>query len=255
MGNIICNDLKSRRKVKIESKDNKSDLSENLTESNIQNNNENNIQNNDEKNCQNNDINNYQNNDENNNQNNDQNNFQNNDEKHYQNNDDNNDYESPEILELIINSLINDKKLLLKKLEDNNLNTEQYRDNYNNFNDYGNLKYPEEYKSLYDKLIKEVNELENILKNNSMENQNNSNLKTQISFNGPEGVYAINVEKETKLGDAFRKTALYKKGCNINKILFLYGGKNVSRNFRKNDTVSSIINNSLSTLSIIVRPI
>jgi hypothetical protein len=242
MGNIICNDLKSRRKVIIESKDNKSDLSENLTESNIQNN----IQN---------DENNIQNNDEKNSQNNDENNIQNNDDKNSQNNDDNNDYESPEILELIINSLINDKKLLLKKLEDNNLNTEQYRDNYNNFNDYGNLKYPEEYKSLYDKLIKEVNELENILKNNNKKNQNKSNLKTQISFNGPEGVYAINVEKETKLGDAFRKTALYKKGSNINKILFLYGGKNVSRNFRKNDTVSSIINNALSTLSIIVKPI
>ena len=223
MGNVICNTENSRRKFKNESKNNKSNRVENLTESNIQNNNENNIQNNDENNNQ--------------------------------NNDDNNDYESPEILELIINSLINDKKLLLKKMEDNNLNTEQYRDNYNNFSDYGNIKYPEEYKSLYDKLIKEVNELENILKNNSMKNQNKSNLKTQISFNGPEGVYAINVEKETKLGDAFRKTALYKKGCNINKILFLYGGKNVSRNFRKNDTVSSIINNSLSTLSIIVKPI
>ena len=174
-------------------------------------------------------------------------------DKHDENKDENNDYESPEILELIINSLINDKKLLLKKMEDKNLNTETYRDNYNNFSDYGNLKYPEEYKSLYDKLIKDVNELENILKNNSMENQNNSNLKTQISFNSPKGVYTINVEKETKLGDAFRKTALYEKGCNIKKILFLYGGKNVSPNFIKNDTVSSIINNSfLSTLFITV---
>ena len=173
-----------------------------------------------------------------------------------QNNDEVSGFESPEILELIINSLIDDKKNLLKKMKDKNLNTEPYEDKYNNITDYENPKSPQEYQIIIDKLTKEVTELENFIKINSIGNQNNDNQKTQISFNySTGGRYLIDVENETKLGDAFKKTDLYREGCNIEKMLFLYGGKNVSDNFRRNDTVSSIINNSLSTLSIIVSPI
>ena len=173
-----------------------------------------------------------------------------------QNNDEVSGFESPEILELIINSLIDDKKNLLKKMKDKNLNTEPYEDKYNNITDYGNPKSPQEYQIIIDKLTKEVTELENFIQINSIGNQNNDNQKTQISFNySTGGRYLIDVENETKLGDAFKKTDLYREGCNIEKTLFLFGGKNVSQNFRRNDTVSSIINNSLSTLSIIVSPI
>jgi len=181
---------------------------------------------------------------------------QNNEQNIEQNSDEVSGFESPEILELIINSLIDDKKNLLKKMKDKNLNTEPYEDNYNNITDYGNPKSPQEYQIIIDKLTKEVTELENFIKINSIGNQNNDNQKTQISFNySTGGRYLIDVENETKLGDAFKKTDLYREGCNIEKTLFLFGGKNVSQNFRRNDTVSSIINNSLSTLSIIVSPI
>ena len=163
-------------------------------------------------------------------------------------------YESQEILELIINSLIDDKKKLLQELEKNNINTQKYRDNINNIIDYGNLKYPEEYKLKIDELLKEVNELEGI-KNNKMGNQNNAYLKTRLSFKfAPGGECTLNVENGTKLGDTFKKTAFFREGNNINEMLFLCGGKNVSQNFKNNDTVSSINNNSLSTLSIIVKP-
>ena len=164
-------------------------------------------------------------------------------------------YESQEILELIINSLIDDKKKLLQELEKNNINTQKYRDNINNIIDYGNLKYPEEYKLKMDELIKEVNELEGIIKNNKMGNQNNAYLKTRLSFKfAPGGECTLNVENGTKLGDTFKKTAFFREGNNINEMLFLCGGKNVSQNFKNNDTVSCINNNSLSTLSIIVKP-
>ena len=182
-------------------------------------------------------------------------NTSNNVETNNQNNDETNDYEPQEVLELKINSLIDDKKNLLQKLEKKNINTQKYRDNINNIRDYGNLKYPEEYKSKIDELLKEVNKLEKIIKNNNIGNQNNANLETQIFFKfASGGECTLNVENETKLGDTFRKTAFYKEGNNINKMIFLYCGKNVSQNFRKNDTVSSINNNSLSTLSIIVTP-
>jgi len=185
-----------------------------------------------------------------------QNNVQNIPQNIAQNNDEISGFESPEVLELIINSLIDDKKNLLKKMKEKNLNTKQYEDNYNNITDYGNPKSPQEYQLIIDKLLKEVTELENIIKTNKLENQNNDNQKTQISFNySSGGKYLVDVENETKLGDAFRKTDLFNQGCNIEKMLFLYGGKNVTQNFRRNDTVSSINNNSFSSLSIIVRPI
>ena len=192
---------------------------------------------------------------ETNTQNNAETNTSNNVETNTQNNDETNDYEPQEVLELIINSLIDDKKNLLQELAKKNINTQNYRDNINNIRDYGNLKYPKEYKSKIDELAKEVNKLENIIKNNKMGNQKNANLETQISFKfAPGGECTINVENETKLGDTFRKTSFFREGSNINKMLFLCGGKNVSQNFIKNDTVSSIKNYSLSTLSIIVKP-
>ena len=189
-------------------------------------------------------------------QNNAENNIQNIVETNTQNNiETDTQYEPQEILELIINSLIDDKKKLLQKLEKNNINTQKYRDNNNNIIDYGNLKYQEEYKLKIDELLKEVNELEGIIKNNKMGNQNNAYLKTRLSFKfAPGGECTLNVENETRLGDTFKKTDFFKEGNNINEMLFLCGGKNVSQNFKNNDTVSSINNNSLSTLSIIVTP-
>jgi hypothetical protein len=236
----VAQNIDKKNKPQTNTQTNIEGNTQNIVETNIQNNAENNIQNIVETNIQNNAENNIQNIVETNTQNNIETDTQ---------------YEPQEILELIINSLIDDKKKLLQKLEKNNINTQKYRDNNNNIINYGNLKYPEEYKLKIDELLKEVNELEGIIKKNKMGNQNNVYLKTRLSFKfAPGGECTLNVENETRLGDTFKKTAFFREGNNINEMLFLCGGKNVSQNFKNNDTVSSINNNSLSTLSIIVKP-
>ena len=64
--------------------------------------------------------------------------------------------------------------------------------------------------------------------------------------------FTINGSEETNLSDASKST-LSNKNFDYEKIIFLSEGKSVCENFRKNDPVSSLNNNSNSPISIIVR--
>jgi hypothetical protein len=174
------------------------------------------------------------------------------------------EYASKKILQGIINSLISRKKYLEQKLkipsqkDDNNIKNKK-------------LEYPKGYQEYIDQLSIEVDKLEKKINNREIHN----NSKILINFFTMTGdIYLINVNNETKLGDAF-KSAFYNKQSkggrytinldsgtrfsdepskiNIEKLSFLLGGDNVSEHFRNNDPVSSLINDSNSSISILVK--
>ena len=182
-------------------------------------------------------------------------------------NEDDSAYGTPEELQGIINSLLERKKYLENKYG-NKLNSQ------NNDNEKPNsLK---NYQLMIDKLSKEVFELEKI--NNIWKIQNKN---TQINFFLSTGEkYVINVGNETKLGDAFQSavfngqfnvaeyaininnkthfsdaysnTTLSKEKFNYEQTIFLSGGKNISENFKNNEPVSSLYNDSNSPITILV---
>ena len=174
---------------------------------------------------------------------------------------------TPEELQGIINSLLERKKYL-ENTYGKKLNTQ------NNYDEKPiSLK---DYQLMIDKLSKEVFELEKL--NNIWKIQNNN---TQINFFLSTGEkYVINVDNETKLGDAFHSavfngqfnveeyainmnnkihfsdaysnTTLSKEKLNYEETIFLSGGKNISENFRNNEPVSSLHYNSNSPITILV---
>ena len=176
-------------------------------------------------------------------------------------------YGTPEELQGIINSLLERKNYLENKYG-KKLNTQ------NNDNEKPNsLK---NYQLMIDKLSKEVFELEKI--NNIWKIQNKN---AQINFILSTGEkYVINVDNETKLGDAFQSavfngqfnmeeyainmnnkthfsdaysnTTLSKEKFNYEQTIFFSGGKNISKNFKNNEPVSSIYNDSNSPITILV---
>ena len=131
----------------------------------------------------------------------------------------------------------------------------------------------EDYKLLINKLGKEVLELEKI--NNILIIQN-KNIQIKFCFEGQE--YIINVDNETKLGDAFQiaifnekykgeryTTSTMNSETNFNddylknseifnykQMMFLLGGENITEYFRNNEPVSSLVKDSDSFISIIV---
>ena len=176
-------------------------------------------------------------------------------------------YGTPEELQLIINSLLERKKFLENKYG-SNLNTQK--------NDNEKPNSLKDYQLMIDKLSKEVFELEKI---NNIWNIQNKN--TQINFFLSTGEkYIINVDSETKLGDAFQNavingqfnlenyeinmnnkthfsdayssTNLSKEKFNYEQTIFLSGGKNISDNFRNNEPVSSLHYDLNSPISILV---
>ena len=174
-----------------------------------------------------------------------------------------NDDVTLEELQEIYKYLLNRKKFLENEY-DLKLNTQN--------NDNGEPKSLIGYQLMIDKLSKEVFELEKI--NNIWKNQN-KNIQMRFYFEGQ--IYTINVDNETKLGDAFQKAMLneifkgerytttmnsetrftdyYCKNSeifNYKKLMFLLGGSNITENFWKNEPVSSLVKNSDSFLSIIV---
>ena len=181
---------------------------------------------------------------------------------------------SPEELRAIINSLIERKKILEKDIYGHCLNNE------NECNEIKNIKKKsiKDLKNIIDKLIIDVNELER--KANIWDNQNNNDLNILINFITASGIYPINVNKETKLRDAFEaalfnnkfkgeryttnmgsetqfyntdyKTTFYKEKCNCEEMSFSFGGDNISEKVRKNQPVSSLGNDLVSPISILV---
>ena len=174
-----------------------------------------------------------------------------------------NDDVTLEELQEIYKHLLNRKKFLENDY-DKKLNTQN--------NDNGEPKSAKDYQLMIDKLSKEVFELEII--NNIWKNQN-KNIQINFFFEGY--LYIINVDNETKLGDAFQKAVLneqfkgerytkimnsetrftdyYHKNSeifNYKQMMFLFGGKNITEYFWKNEPVSSLVKNSDSFLSIIV---
>jgi hypothetical protein len=130
---------------------------------------------------------------------------------------------------------------------------------------------------MIDNLSKEVLELEKL--NNIWKIQNKN---TQINFFLSTGeTYIINVDNDTKLGDAFQNavlngqfnvqeyainmnkntnfsnayssTTLSKEKFNYEQTIFLSGAKNLSENFRNNDPVSLLENEFNSPISILVK--
>ena len=179
---------------------------------------------------------------------------------------------SPEELRAIINSLIERKKILEKDLYGHCLNNES--------NEIKNIKKKsiKDLKIIIDKLIIDVNELEK--EANIWDNQNNNDLNIIINFITASGIYPINANKETKLRDAFEvalfnnkfkgeryttnignetqfystdyKTTFYKEKCNYEEMKFSSGGENISEKVRKNQPVSSLGNDLVSPISILV---
>ena len=176
----------------------------------------------------------------------------------------NEEYAPLQILQGIISSLIQ-RKIDLE--QDLNIQSQNNNNNIKN----RKLEYPKGYQKYIDQLCIEVDKLEK--KKNKMKILNNS--KTLINFYTMTGdIYIINVDNETKLGDAF-KNAFYNKKfiegrytinfhcetrftddsskINIEQLMFLLGGEDVSENFKNNEPVSSLVKDSNSSISILVR--
>jgi len=167
-----------------------------------------------------------------------------------------NEYINVKEIQEIYESLLKRKKVL-EDIYGTKLNT-QNNDNERpiSINDY---------KLMIDRLVREVEELEK--RSNLLKNQKKN---AQIYFHFSTGqLYKINVDIRTKLDDAFKQaifntvnedretkcTDNYFMGIeNINyeQIIFLSGGKNVSEKFINNEPVSSLVNDSNSSISIIV---
>ena len=168
-----------------------------------------------------------------------------------------------EDLQEIFKYLIDQKKFLEDKCgkKSNNQN-----------NDNMEPKSRKDYQLMINKLSKEVFELEKI--NNIWENQD-KNIQIRFYFEGQ--IFIINVDNETKLGDAFqnaifnekfkgeRYTTIMNKETNFTddyfknneifnykEMIFILGGENISEYFRENKPVSYLFNYSDSFISILV---
>ena len=173
-------------------------------------------------------------------------------------------YVPKEDLQEIINSLIQRKEFLEKKL-----NIPQ---NQNNDNNITKMIYPEEYQKYIDQLLLDVGELEQ--KNSKKEIPNNS--KILINFETMTGqISIVNVDKETKLRDAFKmafsnsrytisydretqfsdvysKTSNSRERIDFEKLEFSFNGEIISEKFRNNELVSSLSNDLYSPITILV---
>ena len=128
-----------------------------------------------------------------------------------------------------------------------------------------------EYQLKIDKHRKEVEELEKIY--NLWENKN-----LEIKFFCEEQIYTINVNRETKLGDAFKNALLNEKFkgvryttnmdsetrftdenfkntemFNYEQMKFLLEGDNITEYFRNNKPVPSLVKDPNSNISILVQ--
>ena len=169
-----------------------------------------------------------------------------------------------EDLKGIIDMLLDRKKFLENKYG-KKLNTQN-----NNNEEPKSLK---DYQLIIDKLGKEVLELEKI--NNILIIQN-KNILIKFCFEGQE--YIINVDSESKLGDAFQSAIFNEKNkgeryttstmnsetnfnddyfknneiFNYKQMMFLLGGEDITKYFTNNESVSSLVKGSDSYISIIV---
>ena len=169
-----------------------------------------------------------------------------------------------EDLKGIIDMLLDRKKFLENKYG-KKLNTQN-----NNNEEPKSLK---DYQLIIDKLGKEVLELEKI--NNILIIQN-KNILIKFCFEGQE--YIINVDRESKLGDAFQSAIFNEKNkgeryttstmnsetnfnddyfknneiFNYKQMMFLLGGEDITKYFTNNESVSSLVKDSDSYISIIV---
>ena len=169
-----------------------------------------------------------------------------------------------EDLKGIIDMLLDRKKFLENKYG-KKLNTQN-----NNNEEPKSLK---DYQLIIDKLGKEVLELEKI--NNILIIQN-KNILIKFCFEGQE--YIINVDRESKLGDAFQSAIFNEKNkgeryttstmnsennfnddyfknneiFNYKQMMFLFGGEDITKYFTNNESVSSLVKGSDSYISIIV---
>ena len=169
-----------------------------------------------------------------------------------------------EDLKGIIDMLLDRKKFLENKYG-KKLNTQN-----NNNEEPKSLK---DYQLIIDKLGKEVLELEKI--NNLLMIQN-KNILIKFCFEGQE--YIINVDSESKLGDAFQSAIFNEKNkgeryttstmnsetnfnddyfknneiFNYKQMMFLLGGEDITKYFTNNESVSSLVKGSDSYISIIV---
>ena len=169
-----------------------------------------------------------------------------------------------EDLKGIIDMLLN-RKIFLENKYGKKLNTQN-----NNNEEPKSLK---DYQLIIDKLGKEVLELEKI--NNILIIQN-KNILIKFCFEGQE--YIINVDRESKLGDAFQSAIFNEKNkgeryttstmnsetnfnddyfknneiFNYKQLLFLLGGEDITKYFTNNESVSSLVKGSDSYISIIV---
>ena len=169
-----------------------------------------------------------------------------------------------EDLKGIIETLINRIDFL-----ENKYGTKSNTQNNNN----GEPKSLEDYQLIINKLSNKVLELEKI--NNILIIQN-KNIQIKFCFEGQE--YIINVDNETKLGDAFQNAIFNEKYkgeryttstmnsetnfnddylkkseiFNYKQMMFLLGGENITEYFRNNEPVSSLVKDSDSYISIIV---
>ena len=169
-----------------------------------------------------------------------------------------------EDLKGIIDMLLN-RKIFLENKYGKKLNTQN-----NNNEEPKSLK---DYQLIIDKLGKEVLELEKI--NNILIIQN-KNILIKFCFEGQE--YIINVDSESKLGDAFQSAIFNEKNkgeryttstmnsetnfnddyfknneiFNYKQMMFLLGGEDITKYFTNNESVSSLVKGSDSYISIIV---
>ena len=169
-----------------------------------------------------------------------------------------------EDLKGIIDMLLN-RKIFLENKYGKKLNIQN-----NNNKEPKSLK---DYQLIIDKLGKEVLELEKI--NNILIIQN-KNILIKFCFEGQE--YIINVDRESKLGDAFQSAIFNEKNkgeryttstmnsetnfnddyfknneiFNYKQLLFLLGGEDITKYFTNNESVSSLVKGSDSYISIIV---
>ena len=169
-----------------------------------------------------------------------------------------------EDLKGIIDMLLN-RKIFLENKYGKKLNTQN-----NNNEEPKSLK---DYQLIIDKLGKEVLELEKI--NNILIIQN-KNILIKFCFEGQE--YIINVDRESKLGDAFQSAIFNEKNkgeryttstmnsennfnddyfknneiFNYKQMMFLLGGEDITKYFTNNESVSSLVKGSDSYISIIV---
>lgn len=169
-----------------------------------------------------------------------------------------------EDLKGIIDMLLN-RKIFLENKYGKKLNIQ----NYNN----EEPKSLNDYQLIIDKLGKEVLELEKI--NNILIIQN-KNILIKFCFEGQE--YIINVDSESKLGDVFQSAIFNEKNkgeryttstmnsetnfnddyfknneiFNYKQMMFLLGGEDITKYFTNNESVSSLVKDSDSYISIIV---